>query len=105
MAEHLDPLDIRGQERSKASAEAASKLAQINEGEDFKWLMSNKRGRRIVASWLEKSGTFRQSFNHSGSITAFNEGNRVIGLMLIQQINSFCPEQYLTMLQEQRKND
>ncbi|CAB4133163.1 hypothetical protein UFOVP140_47 [uncultured Caudovirales phage] len=105
MSNQYDPIDLRAQERSKATSEAAAKLAQVNEAEDFKWLMSNKRGRRIVWRWLEKSGAFRQSFNHSGSITAFNEGARTIGLMLIAQINEFCPEQYLTMLQEQRKND
>jgi hypothetical protein len=105
MADHLDPLDIRAQERNKANEQAASKLAYVNEGEDFKWLMSNKRGRRVIWRWLERTGVYRSSFNHSGSITAFNEGARNIGLMLIAQVHEHCPEHYLTMLQEQRQND
>ena len=100
-----DPLDLDDQESERAKTDHARKLSLINEGEDFRWLMSNKRGRRIVWRWLEKTGVFRSSFNHSGSLTAFNEGSRNIGLMLIAQVHEFCPEQYLTMLQEQRKDE
>lgn len=105
MNKSIDPLDLRGQERAQEQSEAAQRLSMINEAEDFKWLMGNKRGRRVIWRWLEKTGVFRSSFNHSGSITAFNEGARNIGLMLIAQIHECCPEHYLTMIQEQRKND
>jgi hypothetical protein len=100
-----DPLDLDDQDAARAKAEHARKILLINEGEDFRWLMSNKRGRRVVWRWLEKTGVYRSSFNHSGSLTAFNEGSRNIGLMLISQVHEFCPEQYLTMLQEQRTNE
>ena len=101
----FDPLDTRSQDDVRAKGEAASQLERINEGEDFKWLMSNKRGRRVIWRLLGKTGVYRSSFNHSGSVTAFNEGARNIGLMLIDAIHEFCPELFLTMLQEQRKND
>lgn len=104
---NADPLDLRGQERAKAEADERNKLASQTELDDFKWLMSSKRGRRFVWRLLEKCGVYRSSFNHSGSITAFNEGARNIGLMVLDQIHGSCPDQFSVMLKEQRdvRND
>lgn len=97
-----DPFE--SESKQLADRKAAAKLASINDAEDLRWLMSNKRGRRIVWRWLEKAGVYRSSFNHSGSVTSFNEGMRNIGLMLLSEIHECCPEHYLTMIMEQ-KND
>ena len=70
--------------------------------EDIKWLMSSPRGRRIVWWLLEKAGVNRTSFNNSGSVMAFNEGQRNMGLMLQAQVVELSPEAYMTMLTEQR---
>lgn len=97
----FDPLDLRGQERAKEAADERSKLAQQNEAEDFKWLMSSKRGRRIVWRLLERTGVYRSSFT-GNSETFFREGQRNVGLMLMAQINEFSPDQYALMLKEQQ---
>lgn len=70
--------------------------------EDVKWLMSSPRGRRLVWWLLGKSGVNRTSFNNSGSVMAFNEGQRNIGLMLQAEVLDASPDAYMTMLTEQR---
>ena len=102
---HFDPLDLRGQERAKEQSEDRAKLAAQTEQDDFKWLMGSKRGRRIMWRVLERCGVYRSSFNHSGSITAFNEGARNIGLMMLSQIHSHCPDQFAVMLKEQQDKE
>lgn len=71
--------------------------------EDIRWLMSSPRGRRLVWWLLGKCGVNRTSFNNSGSVMAFNEGQRNIGLMLQAEVLESSPESYMTMLNEQRK--
>jgi len=44
----FDPLDLRAQEKALADNSESKKLMLQTEQEDFKWLMGNKRGRRIV---------------------------------------------------------
>lgn len=99
-----DPLDIRGQEQRQQDAQERNKLAAKIEEEDVKWLMSNKRGRRIVYRLLERAGVWRLSFNTNALQMAFNEGNRNEGLALFAKVMAFCPEQYAIMVKEQEKN-
>lgn len=99
----FDPLDLRGQEKALAEQSERNKLALQTEQEDFKWLMGNKRGRRIVWRLLERTGVYRSSFNHSGSITAFNEGGRNVGLIYMAAIQESCPDQYAVMAKEAKE--
>jgi hypothetical protein len=96
----FDPLDIRGQERVKEEAQQRDRLAQVNEAEDFKWLMGSKRGRRILWRFLDRAGVFRLSFNTNAMQMAFAEGNRNEGLRILSQIHTLCPELYPTMTKE-----
>lgn len=95
-----DPTDLRGQERAKAEAERRDKLTRETEEGDIKWLMSSKRGRRIVWRFLDRAGVFRLSFNTNAMAMAFAEGNRNEGLRLMGQIHTLCPELYPTMVKE-----
>lgn len=99
-----DPFDTRGQERAKSENDERAKLSRAVEKEDWKWLMSGKRGRRIVWRLLEWTGVFKSSFT-GNSETFFREGMRNVGLILMARINEYCPEQYTNMVQEQREND
>jgi len=56
---NYDPLDIRGQERNKAERDQRERLERENEAADVKWLMNNKRGRRMVWRLLDRAGVFR----------------------------------------------
>jgi hypothetical protein len=96
-----DPTDIRSQERAKADADLRARLAKETEEADFKWLMSSKRGRRIVWRILDRAGVFRLSFNTNSMMMAFNEGNRNEGLRILAQIHTLCPELYPVMVREQ----
>ena len=97
----FDPLDLTGQERAKEDAQRRAKLAQIDEADDFKWLMGSKRGRRIVWRLLDRAGVFRLSFNTNAMQMAFAEGNRNEGLRILAQVHSICPELYPVMMKEQ----
>lgn len=98
----IDPFDIDAQQAQRESAELKARLADQLAIDDFKWLMSNKRGRRFVWRLLERTGVFRTSFTGT-SATYFNEGQRNVGLMLIAQVNDCCPDAYAQMLQESKQ--
>lgn len=101
---NYDPLDIRGQEIAIADRELREKLAQENEAADVKWLMSNKRGRRVIWRLLDQSGVFKLSFNTNAMAMAFAEGNRNYGNRMLSMIHSLCPELYPTMVKEANQN-
>jgi hypothetical protein len=50
--------------------------------EDFRKILDTPHGRRFWLSLVERTGIFKVSFDNSGSITARNEGMRIIGLQL-----------------------
>lgn len=85
-----------------AQRKAQADNARRTHVEDVKWLMSSPRGRRLVWWLLAKCGVNRTSFNNSGSVMAFNEGQRNIGLVLQAEVLDAAPEAYVTMLNEQR---
>lgn len=98
MRDPIEPVDER--EESQAQAEKALKRKQ--QVEDLKWMMAHAQGRRIVSRLLEEAGVHRTSFNHSGSVMAFNEGRRHIGLFLLAEILEIAPESYTKLLKEYR---
>lgn len=98
---NYDPLDLKGQEKQKGERKATAKIDRENEEADIKWLMSSKRGRRVVWRLLEQAGVFRLSFNTNAMAMSFAEGNRNYGLQILGLIHSLCPELYPTMIKEQ----
>lgn len=106
---NYDPLDLRGQDRSKAERELRDRLARENEKADIKWLMGFKRGRRMLWRLLDQAGVFRSSFNTNAIAMSFAEGNRSYGLRIIDIIHEQCSELYPTMIKEnsshERNND
>ena len=105
----FDPTDIQSQESRQADAELRKRLTKDTEEADLKWLMSSKRGRRIIWRLLDRTGVFRLSFNTNAMAMAFAEGNRNEGLRTMAQIHALCPELYHVMVKEQthdnRSND
>lgn len=96
---HYDPLDLRGQERAKNRSDDDARLAAEQESEDWKWLLADKRGRRVAFRLLDRAGVFRSSFT-GNSETFFREGQRNIGLMIMAQIHDAAPDKYTLMLKE-----
>lgn len=101
----FDPIDVRGQERVKASKASRDRLARESEEADVRWLMSNKRGRRILWRLLDQGGVFRLSFSTNAMTMAFAEGNRNFGLRTLALIHSLSPELYPVMVKENANGD
>jgi hypothetical protein len=99
---NYDPLDLRGQEKTKSDKEIREKLSRETEEADLKWLMGSKRGRRIIWRILDVTGVFRLSFNTNSMQMAFAEGNRNYGNRTLALIHTICPELYPTMVKEQQ---
>lgn len=95
-------MDLQGQEADREERERRVKFAALQETEDLKWLMSSKRGRRIVWRLLERAGVYRSSFNTNAMTMAFNEGVRNEGLRLVAQCAQHCPGSYAEMLAERK---
>jgi hypothetical protein len=94
-----DPTDFVG---TALQAEGKNRLAEIRrkqELDDIKWLMAHKQGRRFVHRLLSKAGIYRSSFTNSGQ-TNFLEGERNVGLFVINEVMEGSFDNYITMLQE-----
>lgn len=97
---NFDPIDLKGQEDFKAEQAAKKRITQEVEDQDLKWLMSGKRGRRVVWRLLSEAGVFQRTFNTNAMTMAFNEGHRDYGTQLFAAIMALCPEQFLVMQSE-----
>ena len=99
-----DPTDIAGQEASQERDAKRAKFLADQEADDFKWVMSNKKGRRFIWRHLEAAGVFRSSFT-GNSETLFREGSRNLGLQVLAMVMKHTPEAFHLMMQEQKAND
>lgn len=95
-----DPTDLRGHERDAETEEVVAREKRRKELEDIKWLMAHPQGRRLTARLLDQAGVSRTSFNHSGSVMAFNEGRRDIGLWFTAEVLEASPDGYFKLLKE-----
>lgn len=73
--------------------------------DDVATILSDIRGRRFLWRYLQECGVFKTSFNNSGSVTAFNEGMRNIGLKLLAEIMEADSEAYVLMAKESKKEN
>ncbi|MEW5560616.1 hypothetical protein AB1287_10255 [Enterobacter asburiae] len=87
-------------EGRKAELEAKQHLLAQRDIDDIQFVMGSEQGRRIVWSLLEKGQVFGTCFNVEPHITAFNEGQRNLALMLFKRVMEHCPDQYLKMAAE-----
>lgn len=87
-------------EERKAEMEAKQQILAQRDIKDIQFVMGSEQGRRVVWSLLEKGQVFGACFNVDPSITAFNEGQRNLALVLFQRVMAHCPDQYLKMAAE-----
>ena len=99
-----EPTDLAERDAANEERSQTNQRERQDEIGDFKWLMGQKRGRRIVRRLLDFTGINRSSFSNSGSQTFFNEGQRNVGLKLLLMINSDCTDEYVLMLKEHQDN-
>ena len=92
--------ELRERDLTDAQKQRIKKI----EEDDFRWLMADKRGRRIMWRLLERTRVYKSSFT-GNSQTFFLEGTRNVGLMLISDIQKHCAEQFVVMLKEHMSNE
>lgn len=85
-------------------AEIKQRSRQQKESADVVAVMSTAEGRRFVKRILDAAGVYQTSFVRGESdATAFNEGRRNVGLLILAAIDSADPQSYDLMMQESRK--
>jgi hypothetical protein len=98
--EKHDPFDLKGQDKATADVELNARLALETEEGDVKWLMSSKRGRRIIWRLLSQAGVFRSSFSTIAMQMAYNEGFRGYGNRTLELVTTHCSELFPIMIKE-----
>ena len=89
-----------GERHHVARRAKTAKATRLQHNDDFRWLMGDARGRRIIWNLLAKAGVFRSSMGLSPELTAFNEGRRDLGLAVLADLMRLCPEEYGRMQAE-----
>ena len=79
-------------------AEEKVKVAEHNQDADMLFLLQTEQGQRVFWDLLSFCGVYRSSFNHSGSITNYNEGMRSVGLKLLADITKSAPDILIGMM-------
>ncbi len=105
MATDTDPTDLNRLAREAEAEEAGARERRRKELDDLRWLLGHPQGRRIVSRLLEHTGVFRSSFNHSGSVMAFQEGKRDVGLFLTSELLESSSDGYMKVLKEYKAKD
>lgn len=88
------------QERDQARRERREKRAREQAQADLREVMGTPAGRRVVWRLLERCRLFSTSFT-GNSETFFREGERSVGLWLLQELEALAPEAFATMWAEQ----
>ena len=96
------PYDASNRRDVKA-LERQAKLADQQRKEIVNGIMSVEAGRRWMCDLLESCHIFATSFSDVGLRMAFMEGQREVGIRLLTDIMSACPDQYVTMMRERNE--
>lgn len=97
----FDPTDLAEEEARETEAQALADQELRWEVSDLAWLMSSKRGRRVVWRLLTNAGVYRLSYTQGDALqTAFNEGQRNGGQRLLALIMEHTSSDYALMVQE-----
>lgn len=84
-----------------------ARLAEIRKAQaadDFRHLMHERWGRRLVYGWLSDARVFNTTFNpasqNPGVDMAFAEGRKQAGYKLLERALRTTPEEYALMMKE-----
>lgn len=89
-----------GDQRQVQRREKKAKLRRQRYDSDFRWLMGDERGRRLMWNWLSAARIYETSMAPTAEGTAFNEGRRNAGLTLMADIQRIVPAMYFPMVRE-----
>jgi len=97
-----DSIDI-GDAQQVGERKEKLRRQESSEAEAFKLLMEQRGFRAFVWRLLGEAQVF-QPIMTGNSYTFMNEGKRQMGLWVLEQINRLCPDLYVTMTKEARKD-
>ena len=86
-------------------AEKAARLAERERQDVVRALLQHPSGRAWYLSILERCHMFAASFSKNALEMAFAEGERNVGLQLLNDIMIACPERYVEMMRERNERD
>jgi len=75
------------------------KQKRAKELEDLRFVLSDKRGRRVINRLLEKTGVYRNPFT-GNSETYFRCGEMNVGQFIIAEVQAVSPDSYTNLLKE-----
>jgi hypothetical protein len=99
-----NPTDLRQQAAVREERTREEQLKRETELSDFRWLMSDKRGRRFVWRLLGIARVFSLTFRESSKEQDFLEGMRNVGVILIGDAHEHCLTLYHLMERENASN-
>lgn len=94
-----------GERKDVRRAEKDARLAEKQRHEVITGLMAGMAGRRWMLEKLEECHIFATSFSRDEGTMAFMEGERSIGLKLLNDIMRSCPDHYILMMRERNERD
>lgn len=96
-----------GEEGAVKKRKTKAQLAKERELEEFRQLMQTYGGRAFIWWLLELCGVYRTSFTNDNDLTNFNEGQRQVGLHIIERIvEAGCLDEETRMKNEAKvRND
>lgn len=65
---------------------------------------SSRQGRHLMWAFLQQSGIHALSYTGEANSTAFNEGQRNMGIWLKSHLDRFAPEAFLIMTKEAKED-
>ncbi|EPV6100127.1 hypothetical protein ACV8AU_001135 [Escherichia coli] len=92
--------DVWDDEQPSAEQVKLQQIRAERDADDIRQVMSTESGRRVIWSVLEQGKVFAATFSVDPCVTAFNEGQRNLALVLFSRVMTACPEQYLKMADE-----
>ena len=93
-------MDNAADRKSIRRKEKASKLAESNRRAVITSLMSTAFGREWIWDILASCHCFATTFSGDALTSAFAEGERNVGLRLLSDILTACPDQYIQAQRE-----
>lgn len=97
MSQDYDVFNIQLENEKITSADRRRKQREIN---DLRRLLKTPEGRRFIWKIISSCGIFRSSFTMNSNQTAFREGQREIGLNILNDVNEADSGAFAQMQQE-----
>jgi hypothetical protein len=73
---------------------------EIQRESDWKFVLSDEKGRRVLAEIVEASGTLKHNLNSEVILLAKAEGSRIVGLEVLNTILQYKPSAFTKILEE-----